>query len=59
MLHDPLAVHCRATGKGTYRQKGANMPYYRITQDRDGWRARIYGANGELLWWTGGVHAPR
>jgi uncharacterized protein YegP (UPF0339 family) len=29
-------------------------PYYRITNDRDGYRARFYGANGELVWWTEG-----
>ena len=29
------------------------MYYFRITHDRDGYRARFYSAhNGELMWWT-------
>lgn len=32
------------------------MHYFRITHDRDGWRARFY-YNHELMWWTEGyVH---
>lgn len=29
--------------------------FFQITHDRDGWRARFYGAYGrELIWWTEG-----
>lgn len=28
--------------------------YYRITEDKDGHRARLYAANGRLVWWTEG-----
>jgi uncharacterized protein YegP (UPF0339 family) len=28
--------------------------YFTIKLDRDGWRARFYGANGRLVWWTEG-----
>jgi uncharacterized protein YegP (UPF0339 family) len=26
--------------------------YFVITHDRDGYRARAYGRNNELVWWT-------
>lgn len=26
--------------------------YFKITQDRDGYRARLYSDNHELVWWT-------
>ena len=29
------------------------MYYFRITHDKDGWRARFY-YSGELMWWTEG-----
>jgi len=28
--------------------------YLAITLDGDGYRARAYGSNGELVWWTEG-----
>jgi uncharacterized protein YegP (UPF0339 family) len=28
--------------------------YFTIKKDRDGYRARLYGANNELVWWTEG-----
>jgi uncharacterized protein YegP (UPF0339 family) len=28
--------------------------YFTITLDKDGYRARLYGANNELVWWTEG-----
>lgn len=30
----------------------AETPYYRIKPVSNGWRAYLYGANGELVWWT-------
>lgn len=26
--------------------------YFTIARDRDGYRARLYAANNELVWWT-------
>lgn len=28
--------------------------YFTITLDQDGYRARLYGGNHELVWWTEG-----
>lgn len=28
--------------------------YYKITLDGDGYRARLYSNNGQLVWWTEG-----
>lgn len=30
----------------------ADYPYYKIKQVTNGWRAYLYAANGELVWWT-------
>jgi uncharacterized protein YegP (UPF0339 family) len=30
----------------------ANQPYFTIASASGGWRARFYGGNGELMWWT-------
>ncbi len=30
------------------------MAYFTIRKDRDGFRARLYGGNNELVWWTEG-----
>jgi uncharacterized protein YegP (UPF0339 family) len=30
------------------------MAYFTIRKDRDGYRARLFGANNELVWWTEG-----
>jgi uncharacterized protein YegP (UPF0339 family) len=27
---------------------------FTITKDRDGYRARLYASNGQLVWWTEG-----
>jgi uncharacterized protein YegP (UPF0339 family) len=32
----------------------ATTPYFTIRHDADGYRARFYGSNGELVWWTEG-----
>jgi uncharacterized protein YegP (UPF0339 family) len=29
-----------------------NDPYFTITSTAAGWRARFYGGNGELMFWT-------
>jgi uncharacterized protein YegP (UPF0339 family) len=30
----------------------ANQPFFTIKPASGGWRARFYGGNGELMWWT-------
>jgi uncharacterized protein YegP (UPF0339 family) len=30
----------------------ANQPYFTIKSASGGWRARFYGGNGELMFWT-------
>jgi uncharacterized protein YegP (UPF0339 family) len=30
---------------------------FTITKDRDGYRARLYASNGQLVWWTEGYVA--
>ena len=30
------------------------MAYFTIRKDRDGYRARLYANNNELVWWTEG-----
>lgn len=31
-----------------------NHMQFTITKDRDGYRARLYASNGQLVWWTEG-----
>ncbi len=31
--------------------------YFAITLDRDGYRARLYASNNELVWWTEGYRS--
>lgn len=30
------------------------MAHFTIKKDRDGYRARLYATNGQLVWWTEG-----